>query len=377
MKNYLKSLLLVFVLTLHCFAMSIIESEHAERLGKFTTNRQNSQVLTHTNAIYGVLNDENKISNRQATDAEKKTIFQSLMASEIIHGGIEEAGQGSIAPFAHDLFNQAYKDHYRIIDLVGQLSRGLIDQFKSAGYEGINVSTLSASFNDLRQFSGVATDLFMDWFYESLEQHYDEFSFFGGADVGAPSKSGKIDREWFNMVQEQYHARNTNIQTCKKGAVSQTWILNKVGAPVAIYKPSTFNGAASFRGMKAECLSGLLAKVMKIDDVVNRVIPVRVDGAALVFDPKAPTGTIERFLGFSDSQIPVHPSDFSGLMCHVCEWNKAKVRKEHESTIDHRNVNSKNYHILTQQTFREMFSQDGEYRRQDVESFAHAAWPTH
>ncbi len=372
----LKLTTLLFVATLNCFAMDTIVLEHGERHKKFTINRQDNKIFDHTQTIYNVLSDESRISKRLATDAKRKIIFQSIMATRIIDGGIEENRQIVIGDFAHTVVDQENKDHYETIKLVDKVSRTVVAQIKDAGYEGINVESLVSDFNHLRNFNDVEIDTFMDWFYESLEQHYDEFSFFGGAIVGASSASGKIDREWFKKIQTQFSDKKLTTQSCKNGKVEHTWILDTQEKPEAIYKPrlvnpkmnSNISGKHKERNVSCETLSGLFAKVVNIDDVVNRTIPVRVEGDQLIFDPCKPTGTIERLIGFSESHIPSDNDDFSNLMRHVCKFYKAKGEKEIQVPL----ITNDTYNILTQGSLKYMLSTEGEYKSEDVRVLADA-----
>ena len=389
MNIFLKLTILLFAVVPYCFAMDTIAFEHSERHKKFTINRQDGKIFDHKQSIYGVLSDESRISKRHATDAERKTIFQSIMATRIIDGGIEENRQKVIGNYDHTIRDQSLSSHFLIIKKVDLLSRNLVKSFKEWGFEHLQTVMRCNYFKfgidpGLDELTGVSSDTFMDWFYESLEQHYDELSFFGGAKVGASSASGKIDRKWFETIQKQFSAQKVSTQSLKDGEIQHTWILNTKGKPEAVYKPrlvsqkkhSHPSDKLKERNVVGETFSGLFAKVMNIDDVANRTIPVRVQGNKLVFDPCKPTGTIERLIGFSESQIPSDSDGFSNLIRHVCKFYKAKAAKEKNinngSIIQISHIEDDTYNILTQGTLKYMFAAEGEYKSEDVRVIADA-----
>ena len=339
-KNCCKFILIISALVTHCFSMGIIKQEHSQRQSEFCSNRNGASILGHTQEIYKVLSDENKVSKkRSASDSEKKTIFQAIMASSIIHGGIESNGQKAISAFTYSVTDKKLSSHYQVISLADQLSRALVGQFKDGGYEGLHLNYIDG-FTQLNELSGIAQDVFMDWFYESLGAHYEEFSFF----------AKNTDKQWFQRVQERFSAWSTSTQTCKNGTISQTWILEN-GAPFAVYKSLYSNrkipGIGNMnRDVKRECLSSIFAKVMGLDDVVNGVIPVRVSGNQLVFDPLNYTGAVERFVGFSAGQIPPFTS-FGNLVTQICNTSKNDNTLEGGS-MNNKNLNGTTYHVLHQ-----------------------------
>lgn len=390
MKSYLKFILSSVILISHCFAldtitaMGTIISEHKQRLTKFTINRQDDTIFDHTKKIYGVLSDESKVSKRHATIDEKKTIFQAIMATRIIDGGIEENNQKVIDNYEHTVVDQALINHFLIIKKVDLISIDLVNRIRITGCESLkNAIKLSyPTFKKnpgLDELSGVSADTFMDWFYESLEQHFDELSFFGGANIGASSTSDKIDRAWFKMVQDNFSMRNVisyDDFNSTKGQAQHIWILNASGGkPVAIYKPKEILNTTEKRNINYEVLSGLIAKAMNIDDVVNCVIPVRVVGDQLTFDPWTPTGTIERYLGFSKSQIS-DDTKFSRLIRRAFEFSKKNTGNDHNVPEEQR-LYRKTYGVLDQKVFKGMFLNENVYQSlaagtfsEDVETFS-------
>ena len=94
MKHIFHAVALTFFGISHCFSLSIIESTHSDRLDKFITNKNDENIIKNTTTIYSVLSDEERVDrSRPATDIERKTIFQSIMATRIIDGGISVNGQ--------------------------------------------------------------------------------------------------------------------------------------------------------------------------------------------------------------------------------------------------------------------------------------------
>ncbi len=176
MKHIFHAVALTFFGISHCFSLSIIESTHSDRLDKFITNKNDENIIKNTTTIYSVLSDEERVDrSRPATDIERKTIFQSIMATRIIDGGISVNGQAIIANFSHTTIDEDLSDHFEIISLTDQISQLLVKQFKERGCKGINFDYLTG-FDRLKKLSGVQENLFKIWFLESLGQHYKEFS---------------------------------------------------------------------------------------------------------------------------------------------------------------------------------------------------------
>ncbi len=346
------------LLNIQLWAMVELESEYSQRLTKFTANRANHDVYTHTTHIYQILSDETKVSNTKATtDEQRKRILLPIVASGMIHEQIEnndvrrsDAGQKRIIPFTYNQ-KSTKAGHFRVIQIADELSRKLAINYKIYGYRDLLKDT-KEKFDDLERYSSVTAKLFMDCFYEAFEQHYDEFSYFDKQDTGAPTSSiAKINRIWFADVQQCYQRRSYKIHKHKTDERETEYLFIQHAPdaiPFAIYKPTkpTVPGGTT-RAIMSECLSSLFAKSAKLDDVVNRVIPVSAHGDTLVFDPVTPTGTVERFLGFSENQI-TGDSPFSRLLRNVCVYNN----KKRPSTVGDLHAKS---HQLNQKVISRMF----------------------
>ena len=132
------------LLNIQLWAMVELESEYSQRLTKFTANRANHDVYTHTTHIYQILSDETKVSNTKATtDEQRKRILLPIVASGMIHEQIEnndvrrsDAGQKRIIPFTYNQ-KSTKAGHFRVIQIADELSRKLAINYKIYGYRDL------------------------------------------------------------------------------------------------------------------------------------------------------------------------------------------------------------------------------------------------
>lgn len=338
---YLRFIALTILFITQCFSLGIIQQANDDLTAAFTKNRSSPFILIHAQTIYGTFAREEEIIDRLAVEVEQKIMVQGMASSRI---ALELFGQPNLPFFRiSSLKNPKISAHFKALEFIDFLINGLVGQFREGGYQRLDLNILNKNACRILEHIGIKSDIFIRWFCESIEQLYDEFSYF---DADSSTFSRKIDKEWVREMQMQYRNGKTSSVTYKnpadKGDSVHIQILDKNDNPVALYKPTDTNGlrALGNRQSERECLTSLFAKVMGFSNVFNRVIPMRLERGELVFDPINPTGTLERFLGFTKESCLAEEEDFSELLLNACNDYSERPEKTNAKTftVTHRDI---------------------------------------
>lgn len=259
------------------------------RCEKFDINRKDTTLSAHTNRIAGVLVDPNRINyKRLATELEKKRAFKAMMGSVVVH----DAALGSlypIKPFKSAAYEKKYQRHCDAVNQVDAAIRILWGKFnRRESHTFQDILSAMTSKPNLQKFNyeKLLTRNFVDWFYETLEEHLSEQNFF----------SGRATREWFDNASQLYANNATTKSVFEYTKNKFEIIINSDLKPVAIYKQlrnQSGEAGARNRQIKVEYVSWLIAKTAGLTDVVNPVIPVRKTRAGFVVDPFNYDGSLE------------------------------------------------------------------------------------
>jgi hypothetical protein len=341
MSRYFYISILTFIFNTQCFALQTIQQANIDLITEFKKNRESTLVSSHAQVIENTFRDEEKIIDRLAKDHERKIMITAIFSSVVTRELLKQSDYPDFALLS--VRNQKYTSHFKAVEALYKLTRGLAGQFREGGYQALNLSNLLPNSHKMQEWIGLTADTFLGWFCESIETLYDELSYF---DHNSSSFSGKIDRNWFEGIQNQHKNNQASSFRHKhprdKGDSIYIQILDNNGIPIAIYKPTSTNGLRSLgdRQSERECLTSLFAKVMGFSNVFNRVIPMRLKGRELIFDPINPTGTLERFLGFTKESCRVEVDDFSELLLNTCNDNSERPEKTNAKTftLTHRDI---------------------------------------
>lgn len=287
----IKILFALFCLFFSYFSHSLdlIDREHKMRCEKFDINRKDTTLSAHTNRIAGVLVDPNRINyKRLATELEKKRAFKAMMGSVVVH----DAALGSlypIKPFKSAAYEKKYQRHCDAVNQVDAAIRILWGKFnRRESHTFQDILSAMTSKPNLQKFNyeKLLTRNFVDWFYETLEEHLSEQNFF----------AGRATREWFDNASQLYANNATTKSVFEYTKNKFEIIINSDLKPVAIYKQlrnQSGEAGARNRQIKVEYVSWLIAKTAGLTDVVNPVIPVRKTRAGFVVDPFNYDGSLE------------------------------------------------------------------------------------
>ena len=138
--------------------------------------KKKETVTQHTKSITDILKDKSKVSEgRFATDAERKTILQSLMSSTLtsLFDSPEQYRKLSLTPQLPTLraIDPLFK-HFEILRLTEQLSYTLAQQVTARGRDALeDILNDTLDQNTLTSYSGVTKDMFLMWFKEVFDAH--------------------------------------------------------------------------------------------------------------------------------------------------------------------------------------------------------------
>lgn len=173
-KNYLTYIVILVLVTTHCFSNAIqtIHDKDKLRCGKYNQNPFDvSAFSVHTETINTILSNKATVSEIEATDSERKTILQAVMGTAITH-----RKKGTCSLPSHGLVDgQKFFRHFEILRLTEALAYDFIDQIMTAGRTHIDES----KYEDLFTYSGIQQDVFSKWlttwFDEVLGLHENGF----------------------------------------------------------------------------------------------------------------------------------------------------------------------------------------------------------
>lgn len=287
------SLLFVSLCLFHsgyCSVLDEIDKEYIARYQKFDIDRDDGSLVVHTTKIADIFSDPNKINyKKQATDADKKRAFKAMMGNIMVHNGTVNSLY-KVKPFKDHLYENLYQRQLEALNTIDTAIRILWDKFnKHESHRLQDIFDALSSKPNARKFDckKLLTNHFVDWFYETLEQHLPEQNFFVGT----------ATREWFDKASNLYAKKKVTDFTQHKFEI----ILENDSEPIALYKsliPKIIDEEVDKkRQIKVEFISWLIAKEIGITEVVNPVLPVRKTAKGFVIDPVNYDGCLSPIAG--------------------------------------------------------------------------------
>jgi hypothetical protein len=146
-------------------------------------------IFDKTQAITDIL--AGGVSSKTATDAERKTILQAAMGSEItalIHSKDQQEALSLEKKLSALKETDVNYRHYKILGLTAKLSRLFTQQVSERGVGVLDsiqtyVHDFDADNETICSYSGLKRDMFMLWFHEVIDQHKEGFPAFKKARI--------------------------------------------------------------------------------------------------------------------------------------------------------------------------------------------------
>jgi hypothetical protein len=162
-----------------------LQKNHNERQNTFNslpTTKTEGLTIKHQqiyNISDNILRVLGRVSSKAATFTEKKDILQTVMGSQITRVIHSEAQQNALDPEENlpvvAESHWAYR-HFEILRLTAKLSKQLVQQVYSYGYDVLNylttcIPTFETDHELLCEYSGLQREMFMLWFKDVFEKH--------------------------------------------------------------------------------------------------------------------------------------------------------------------------------------------------------------